>query len=154
MVLQVDGLDSVANYRVLLRSCRVSVGGPLSYPETVRVAAVELTDATGVTGRGARSVRVTAVNDPPVWNVGTLRVALVEEESRLFEGLLAATDPEALPVSYEVVCMGGKVEVEMDAATGAFRLTGALNAYGSETMVVRARRSAPPLAPIVPPCQI
>jgi hypothetical protein len=31
------------------------------------------------------------------------------------------------------------VTVEIDEVTGAFNLTGALNAYGSETMVVRAR---------------
>jgi hypothetical protein len=115
-------------YRALLRGCRVEIGGPRSSPDTVRTAAVEVTDASGETGSGSRAIEVVPVNDPPVWTVGGLSLSMVEEETKQFVGLLAAEDPEGVGVLYEVVCVGEKVYTPPSIAlTLAASLMTALN---------------------------
>ncbi|MDR7316997.1 Ig-like domain-containing protein [Brevibacillus nitrificans] len=80
------------------------------------------------------TLTITAVNDAPVAQNGTLRVT--QNQSK--QGTVTASDLEGDPLTYQMVSPPAKGTVSMDPATGEYTYTPNRNATGSDSFTYKA----------------
>jgi hypothetical protein len=111
--------------------------GPLVRHTTKQVVS-ELFDAQGRSVSGSRSLTITTTNDAPFVQQYTGR--LVENKQK-FDSL-KGTDPEGLPLVFELLCQPGKGFLDLlNATKGSFVFTPFPDMYGSDTFAFKATDS-------------
>lgn len=106
--------------------------------DTTKQVVFELFDAQGRKVSGSRSLTITLTNDAPY--VQQYTGSLVENKKK-FDSL-KGTDPEGLPLVFELLCQPGKGFLNLTNATkGSFEFTPFPDMYGPDTFAFKATDS-------------